>query len=351
MLESVVKSIQPLDRQAMRQARERLDNLTKPLGSLGRLEEIAEQVAGITRNPLPSIPRKTAILLAADHGVVAEGVSAYPQEVTRQMLANFASGGAGMNVLCRHAGIELWVVDIGVAAATEGMAGIINRKVAYGTANMARGPAMSRETARQALETGIDLAREAIEAGAGLLITGEMGIGNTTPASALAVFYTGLTPEEAVGSGSGISRERRQNKIRAVARALEINQPDRNDPIDVVAKIGGLEIAGMAGIMLAGAVGRVPVLLDGLISTAAALVAAHLCPGVKDYLLGTHLSQEPAHQAMLEFLGLKPMLVMGMRLGEGTGAALAAPVVDAALKILREMATFGEAGVSEALDN
>ncbi|TDA68321.1 MAG: nicotinate-nucleotide--dimethylbenzimidazole phosphoribosyltransferase [Clostridia bacterium] len=351
MLTDVIMGIRPLDYEAMRQARERLDSLTKPLGSLGRLEEIAERVAGITGNPLPPVPRKTAILLAADHGVVVEGVSAYPQEVTLQMLANFAGGGAGMNVLCRHAGIELWVVDIGVAADTRGMTGVSNRKVACGTANMAAGPAMSRETALQALETGVSLAREAVETGAGLLITGEMGIGNTTPASALAAFYTGITPEEAVGSGSGINQERRQNKIRAVAQALEINKPDRNDPVDVVAKIGGLEIAGMAGIMLAGAAGRVPVLVDGFISTAAALVAAHLCPAVKDYLLGTHVSQEPAHRVMLEFLGLAPMLVMEMRLGEGTGAALAAPVVDAALKVLHEMATFGEAGVSKALDN
>jgi nicotinate-nucleotide--dimethylbenzimidazole phosphoribosyltransferase len=327
----------------------RLDNLTKPPGSLGVLEDLARQVAGITREVCPRLPQKVSVLMAGDHGVVAEGVSAFPAEVTPQMVLNFARGGAAMNVLSRHVGAELVLVDIGVAADLPDIPGLLRKKVAYGTANMAKGPAMTRDEAMRALETGIEIAEELVAKGARLLGTGDMGIGNTTPSTAVVAAFSGCKVEEVAGRGTGIDDRRLQLKIQAVTRALEINRPDPTDPLDVLSKVGGLEIAGLAGVMIGGAACRVPVMIDGFISGAGALVATRLAPAVRDYLIGSHLSEEPGHRVMMEMIGIKPMLHMQMRLGEGTGAALAMGLVDAALKILNEMATFADAGVSTAL--
>lgn len=349
-LEEMLNSIEPVDQEAMAQAQRWLDSLTKPLGSLGVLEDIARQLAGIKgcAGP-PLIQKKTSILMAADHGVVAEGVSAYPQAVTAQMVLNFAQGGAGMNVLARHVGAELIIVDIGVAADLPDIPGLLHRKVAWGTANIATGPAMTPQQAWQAVEVGIEVAAACIDRGTDLLGIGEMGIGNTTPSSAIIAAYSGLPVADLVGGGSGIDGERRQKKIAVIEKALAANQPDLTDPLDVLAKLGGLEIAGMLGVILAGAAHRVPVVIDGFISGAAALVAVRLQPAIRDYLIASHLSEEPGHRVMLELVGLRPMLYMKMRLGEGTGAALAMPIVEAALKIMHEMATFDDAGISGVL--
>ncbi|MEW6662157.1 MAG: nicotinate-nucleotide--dimethylbenzimidazole phosphoribosyltransferase [Bacillota bacterium] len=348
-LQETIAKIGPLDLETMAQTQARLDNLTKPPGSLGVLEDLARQVAGITKEVCPQLPNKVSVLMAGDHGVVAEGVSAFPAEVTPQMVLNFARGGAAMNVLSRHVGAELVLVDIGVAADLPDIPGLLHKKVAYGTANMAKGPAMTMDEATRALEIGIEIAEELVAKGAGLLGTGEMGIGNTTPSTAVVAAFSGLEVEEVVGRGTGVDDRRLQLKIQAIKRALEVNRPDPGDPLDVLVKVGGLEIAGLAGVMIGGAACRVPVMIDGFISGAAALVATRLAPAVKDYLIGSHLSEEPGHRVMMEMIGIKPMLNMQMRLGEGTGAALAMSLVDAALKILNEMATFADAGVSGAL--
>ncbi len=345
----VLAQIRPIDREVMAKTQKRLDSLTKPPGSLGVLEEIACQIAGITGQVCPPIPPNTCILMAGDHGVVAEGVSAFPQEVTPQMIANFARGGAAMNVITRHVGSELVLVDVGVAADLPDMPGLLKRKVAYGTANMAVGPAMTRKEALTALKVGIDVVGEYIARGTGIVGLGEMGIGNTTPSSAIIAAYTGKVAE-VVGRGTGMSAQGLDIKIRAIKKALAVNRPDTSDPLDVLCKLGGLEIAGLVGVILGAAAKRVPVITDGFISTAAVIIATQLCPIVKEYLIASHLSEEPGHGTMLKFIGLKPMLFMNMRLGEGTGAALAMGLIDAALKILLGMATFAEAAVDGALD-
>ncbi|MBE0429716.1 MAG: nicotinate-nucleotide--dimethylbenzimidazole phosphoribosyltransferase [Thermoleophilia bacterium] len=345
-LKYTLGSITPLDTEAMRLARARQDQLTKPPGSLGILEELSIRMAGIQANPLPQVGKKVIIVMAGDHGVVAEGVSAYPQEVTPQMVANFAASGAGINVLARHAGAEVRVVDMGVAAACD-IPGVIQKKICPGTANMTMGPAMSREEAIDCLIAGIEIAEGEIAAGADLLGTGDMGIGNTTPASAILTMFSGASLEHTVGRGTGIGAAALEQKREAVRRALEINDPDPGDGIDVLAKVGGAEIGGLAGVILGAAAHRVPVVIDGFISSAAALIAASLSPASRDYMIASHVSIEPGHKLMLEELGLKPMLFMNMRLGEGTGAALASSLVEAACKVLCEMATFAEAGVAE----
>lgn len=348
-LNDTISNIAAPDAEAMQRARERQDQLTKPQGSLGILEELSIRLAGIQGRAQPQISKKVIIVMAGDHGVVAEGVSAFPQEVTPQMVANFAGGGAGINVLARHVGAEVRVVDIGVAVPVE-IEGIVQKKVRPGTANMAEGPAMSREQAVASIEAGIEVAEAEIAAGADLLGTGDMGIGNTTPSSAILTVFSGAGMEQTVGRGTGIDTEALANKRDVVNRAIEVNRPDRNDGLDVLARVGGLEIGGLAGVILAAAAGRVPVVIDGFISGAAALVAASLCPGSRDYMIASHVSVEPGHKLMLEELGLKPMLFMDMRLGEGTGAALASSLVEASAKVLSEMATFGEAGVAEKND-
>ncbi len=350
ILESTVERILPVNGEVMEKTQERLDSLTKPVGSLGVMEYIAKKIAGITNEVKPGLPEKASILMAGDHGVVQEGVSAYPQEVTPQMVMNFINGGAAMSVLTKHVGSELIIVDIGVASDLPEMPFLHKKKVAYGTSNMCKGPAMTREQAVEAIEVGIEVAEDCIKKGKGLISIGEMGIGNTTPSTAIISLYAGKPVEEVVGRGTGVDDGRLKIKIEAINRAIELNQPEVKDPIDVLSKVGGLEIAGMAGIILGASANRVPVVIDGFISGAAAVIATAINPEIKNYLLASHLSEEPGHKAMLDYLDISPMLYMNMRLGEGTGAALATTIIDASLKILNEMSTFAEAGVSEAIE-
>lgn len=344
LLQRTIEMIDVLDQEAMNLARERMDNLIKPPGSLGQLEEIAIKIAGITGAPRPKIDKRTVITMGGDHGVVEEGVSAAAQDVTWQMLAAIANGVAGVGVLARHAGAIQIVVDIGVAADVT-IPGVQKQKVRAGTGNISVGPAMTREEAVAAIETGIKVALAEIEQGATLIALGDMGIGNTTPSSAILAALGGYSVSEVTGRGTMINDVALNQKRQAVARAMEVNKPDPADGLDVLAKVGGLEIAGLAGVALGCASKRVPVLLDGFITTAAALIAATIEPKAKLYMLASHLSGEPGHELMLEMLGLKPMLLMQMRLGEGTGAALAMHIVEAACKVLDEMVTFQEAGV------
>ncbi|MBI3953522.1 MAG: nicotinate-nucleotide--dimethylbenzimidazole phosphoribosyltransferase [Chloroflexi bacterium] len=356
LLQRTLAAIEPPAEAAAEAARRRQDTLTKPPGSLGRLEELSVQLAAITGQARPKLGRAAIIVMAADHGVAAEGVSAYPAEVTPQMVLNFLRGGAAINVLARHVGARIVVVDMGVAAELPRADGLVSAKMALGTASMARGPAMSREQAGRCLETGIEvLEREAAwgldpstGSGLGLVAAGDMGIGNTTAASAITAAICGQPPERVTGRGTGVDDAGLRRKVEVVRRALEVNRPDPTDGLDVLSKVGGFEIGGMAGVMLGAAARRIPVLLDGFIAGAAALVAATLCPGVKPYLIAAHRSVEAGHAVALQHLGLRPILDLELRLGEGTGAALAIPIVQAAAKVLDEMATFGEAGVSEA---
>jgi nicotinate-nucleotide--dimethylbenzimidazole phosphoribosyltransferase len=345
MIDAVLKRISPLDEGAMRAARLRQDRLTKPRGSLGVLEDISVKVAGITGNPLPKPGKKMVLVMAADHGVTEEGVSLYPAEVTAQMVLNFLAGGAAINVLARHAGAQVRVVDIGVKTPLS-HPGLTARKVRPGTGNMAMGPAMTREEAIAGVEVGIEVAMEEISGGMDFLAMGDMGIGNTTAASAVTACMTGLDPKEVTGRGTGIDDASLERKVQVIRRALEVNQPLPSDALDVLSKVGGLEIAGIAGAILACAAERRPVIIDGFISSAGALIAASLAPGATDYMIASHLSVERGHGAILEKLNLHPVINANMRLGEGTGAALAFLLVDASLKILVEMATFEEAGVS-----
>jgi nicotinate-nucleotide--dimethylbenzimidazole phosphoribosyltransferase len=326
----------------------RLNSLTKPLGSLGRLEEIAARLVIIREEEFPDCSNKVIFTLAADHGVTEEGVSAYPKAVTRQMVLNFLSGGAAINVLCRQFGIEVVIVDIGVDADTDDLDGLVQLKVRRGTHNMATGPAMSRVEVCRALQAGIALAARAQKDGKQLVGMGEMGIGNTTAASALAAVLCGKSVVEVTGKGTGLDEAALRRKIDIIDRSLLVNRPDAADPIGVLSKVGGLEIAGLAGLALGAAARRIPVIIDGFISTAAAAVAFAIEPRVKGFLFAAHRSTEPGHNALLKFLGLDPILQLNMRLGEGTGAALAMPLVEASAKLLKEMATFSSAGVSES---
>lgn len=346
-LNYLLARIQSPDRGLSAQAQARLDRLTKPQGSLGRLEELAAQYAMITGEMKPAVPRGAVFTFAADHGVAAEGVSAYPSEVTPQMVFNFLRGGAGVNVLARHAGVDVRVVDIGVAYEFGTVPGLIQKKVMRGTNNLLSEPAMSRAQAEQAMMVGIELATEAIEQGLGLIGTGDMGIGNTTASSAITSVMTGRPVAEVTGRGTGIDDAAHARKVTVIQQALAVHRPDRTDALDVLSKVGGLEIAGLAGLMLGAAAARVPVVLDGFIAGAAALIAVGLQPRSRDYLIASHRSVERGHQVILDYLGLKPLLDLDLRLGEGTGACLGMSLVFAAIKIMTEMATFGEAGVSE----
>ncbi|GAB4571650.1 MAG: nicotinate-nucleotide--dimethylbenzimidazole phosphoribosyltransferase [Anaerolineales bacterium] len=344
----IIHHIQPLDQAAMTVARQRQNQLTKPAGSLGRLEELSIQLAGIQRKPLPSIKDKAIIVMAGDHGVVAEGVSAYPQEVTPQMVLNFLNGGAAINVLTRHIGARVVVVDMGMTSKGEITSPLlIQRRVGAGTANLAQGQAMKREQAEESIQHGIEVALAEISKGADILGTGDMGIGNTTPSAAIAACILGHTPEDIVGRGTGVDDAGLARKVNVVKRALKVNKPNPEDGLDVLAKVGGFEIGGLAGVMIGAASKHVPVMVDGFISTAAALIAVTLAPECRQYLISAHRSQEKGHTMMLTWLGLTPLLDLDLRLGEGTGAALGISMAEAACKILSEMATFGEAGVSE----
>jgi nicotinate-nucleotide--dimethylbenzimidazole phosphoribosyltransferase len=329
-------------------AGQRLNTLTKPLGSLGRLEEVAARVVAIREELRPDCSKKVIFTLAADHGVTEEGVSAYPKAVTRQMVLNFLSGGAAINVLCRQFGIDVTVVDIGVDGDTDELPGLARKKIAYGTKNMAGGPAMSAIEMYRALQVGIELANDAAEHGYTLIGTGEMGIGNTTAASAITAILTGRPVADVTGRGTGLDDAGLKHKVHVIERAIAVNRPDPSDPLQVLQTVGGLEIAGLTGLILGAAARRIPIVVDGFISTAAAALACALQPRVSHFLFAAHRSTEPGHEALLKFIGQAPLLDLNMRLGEGTGAALCMALIESATKLLNEMATFSSAGVSEA---
>lgn len=350
-MNEVIANIKPLNEKAMAEARARQDNLTKPQGSLGQLESLSIQVAGIWETSRPRLLHKVIFTLAGDHRTTEEGVSAYPSEVTSQMVYNFLRGGAGINVLARHVGARVVVADLGVATVFERHPELKDKKVALGTKNMTKGPAMTREEAIRSIEAGMDLVEEELLAkGIDILGTGDMGIGNTTPSSAITAAITGADVEAVTGRGTGLDDEGWKRKVKAIHKALAVNRPNSGDAMDVLSKIGGFEIGGLAGVILSGARYGIPVVIDGFISGAAALIAASLAPQVRPYLIASHQSVEKGHKIILDHLGLKPLLNLGLRLGEGTGAALGICLVEAALKILNEMATFAEAGVSEKID-
>jgi nicotinate-nucleotide--dimethylbenzimidazole phosphoribosyltransferase len=347
MLQDIIARIQGLDEAAMAAAKARQDTLTKPPGSLGRLEELSIQLAGVSGKEIPSIKDKVIITMAGDHGVVAEGVSAFPQEVTPQMVLNFLHGGAAINVLARHVGARITIVDMGVAVDMEAHPLLVVKKIAHGTANMTKGPAMTREQAEQAILAGVEVVEAEIETGLDIVGTGDMGIGNTTPSAAIAAVLTGIEPAKLAGRGTGVDDEGLKRKIDAIERALAVNKPNPKDGLDVLAKVGGFEIGGLAGVILGAAAHRKPIMVDGFISTAAAMIAVTIAPAVHPYLISAHRSQEYGHSQMVEWLGLKPLVDLDFRLGEGTGAALGISFAEAACKILAEMATFAEAGVSD----
>lgn len=342
-----IHRIEPLDPVLMSRAQARLDRLTKPVGSLGRLECLAAKYVAVTGIEDPKPPRAGIFVFAADHGVTAEGVSAYPSAVTAQMVLNFLRGGAGVNVLADHVGAEIRVIDMGVDYHFEPSPGLMIKKVAAGSRNLARMPAMSRAHAEQALTIGVDVARSAAEDGVGLVGTGDMGIGNTTPSAAITALMTGCRVAEATGRGTGINDEMYGRKIALLEHALALHRPDPCDPLDVLHKVGGFEIAGLTGFILGAAARRIPVVLDGFIAGAAALLAVALQPRCKDYLIASHLSAESGHRVALQRLELKPLFDLDLRLGEGTGACLGISLIQASIKILTGMATFTEAGVSE----
>jgi nicotinate-nucleotide--dimethylbenzimidazole phosphoribosyltransferase len=333
LLTETLAAIRPVDPVMLEKAQAKLDKKTKPLGSLGRLEEFARRFAAITGSLEPDTTKKVIYTFAGDHGVTEEGISAFPREVTPQMVFNFLRGGAGVNVLARHCGAEVCVVDVGVDHDFGELPGLIGKKVARGTRNFTKGPAMTRGEALAAMRVGIELAGQARAEGVAMVGTGEMGIGNTTPSSAIIAALSGMPVWEVTHRGTGISESALENKIRVIELVL--------------AKVGGLEIAGIAGLVLGCAANRIPVVIDGFISTAGALIAAEMDPHVKDYIFAAHQSVEIGHRFMLERIGVEPILDLHLRLGEGTGAALAMGLIEAGVKILKEMATFGEAGVAE----
>ncbi len=326
---------------------QRQKRLTKPTGSLGRLEDLSVQIATIQGTATPDVSRKAVVVMAGDHGVNVEGVSAYPADVTRQMVLNFLAGGAAINVLARQAGARVCVVDMGVAAEFPADSRVINAKVDYGTRNMAKGPAMTRQQAELCVTRGMEVANQEIDRGLDLIATGDMGIGNTTPSSAIAAVFTGEAVEKVTGRGTGVDDRGLAVKIAVIKEAIRVNQPDRNDPLDVLAKVGGFEIGGLAGLIIGAASRSVPIVVDGFISTAAALLAVELAPDVRPYLIAAHRSVEIGQRAMLEKIGVEPLMDFNLRLGEGTGAALAFHVIEASVRLLNEMATFEDAGVSD----
>jgi nicotinate-nucleotide--dimethylbenzimidazole phosphoribosyltransferase len=346
LLDQTLSTIVPPDAAAKAAARARLEALAMPYWALGRLLDMAEELAGMTGSTKPPVARKTVVVMAGDHGVVADGVSAYPQEVTVQMVANFVAGGASINALARQVGAQVVIVDMGVAGDLSSLGdAVLDRRIAPGTNSIARGPAMTREQARAAVEAGIAVALE-LGPSTDVFGTGEMGIGNTTPSSAIVAAVTGAAAVEVTGRGTGIGDEQLQHKAKMVEQSLRVNHADVSDGLDLLAKLGGYEIGGLAGLILGAASMRKPVVIDGFISTAGALVAQALCPLSTEYMIAAHRSVECGHRLALEKLGKKPLLDMDLRLGEGTGAALAMNLVDAAVRVLTEVATFDEASVS-----
>ncbi len=349
LLHETIARIVPQDDASRAKAKDRLDQLVMPHWALGRLMDLATDLAGITRSANPPVARKTIVVMAGDHGVVAEGVSKYPQEVTPQMVLGFVHGMAGINAMVRLAGAGVVVVDMGVAADLGELARsgkIVDKKIAPGTANIARGPAMTRDQAIRSIEAGIDVV-ERLADGVDVFGTGDMGIANTTPSTAIVAAFTRSPVAELTGRGTGVDDKQLAHKISIIEKALQVNRPDPADGLDVLAKVGGFEIGGIAGLVLGAAARKKPVVVDGFISTAGALVAHALCPTAAQYIIAAHRSAERGHKAMHSLLGVEPLLDLGLRLGEGTGAALAMNLVEAAKRILTEIATFAEAHVSE----
>jgi len=345
-IEDTIQKIRPVNFRLMEKAQEKLNNLTKPQGSLGKLEDFARRIVGISGTLSPVIKRKVIFVMAGDHGVAEEGVSAYPQEVTFQMVYNFIRGGAGINVLAKHIGAEILVVDMGVAKEFPPEKGLIIKKVAYGTKNIAKGPAMSKNEAERAIISGIEVFEDELNRkGIDIVGLGEMGIANTSSSSAVVACFTKSKVEEVTGRGTGIDEDQLKNKIRVIKQAIEVNHPDPKDGLDVLSKVGGFEIGGLVGCILAAASHRVPIVIDGFISCASALVAIKLAPLAKDYIFASHNSVEKGHKIALKYIGKIPMFDLGMRLGEGTGAALGISFIEAGVKILTQMATFEDAGV------
>jgi nicotinate-nucleotide--dimethylbenzimidazole phosphoribosyltransferase len=349
-LQKIIDGIDPINQDIVQKARERTARLVMPPRALGRLHEIGERLCGIQGTLTPSIRQKAVLVMAGDHGIVEEGVSAFPQQVTGAMIGTFLSGGAGINAVARHVGAEVWVADLGIIpevdpAALKNGDRLLVRKVARGTQNFAKGPAMTPEEALGSVLTGFELASQLIRNGVDLLGTGDMGIGNTTPSAAIGAAITKCSLEEMVGRGTGVDDSGLSRKQAAIRRGLERNRPDSSNGLDVLTKIGGFEIGGIAGAMLAGAYHRRPVVIDGFISTAGALIAHLICPRAADYWFAGHCSEEPGHRHMLDHLKLRPILDLGMRLGEGTGGALAMNVIEAAVRVMTEVMTFEEAGV------
>ncbi len=351
-IEEILNGIEPVDQQWIQKAQERTAQLVMPTRALGRLHEISERLCGIQQSLKPSIDRKAVLIMAGDHGIVTEGVSAYPQEVTGAMVQTFLAGGAGINAISGHIGADVWVVDMGIIPELDAgeMAGndrLVINKIGNGTANFAVGPAMSTEMAEQSILAGFHQATLLFEKGIDILGTGDMGIGNTTPSAAIGVVITGSDLKAMVGRGTGVDDEGLAAKQAAIERGISVNQPNRDDGLDVLSKLGGFEIGGIAGSVLAAAYHRRPVVIDGFISTAGALIAHSLCPAAADYMFSGHCSEELGHRFMLNYLKLQPILDLGMRLGEGTGGALAMSIMEGAVRVFTDVLTFAEAGVAD----
>ncbi|WP_425446428.1 nicotinate-nucleotide--dimethylbenzimidazole phosphoribosyltransferase [Dethiothermospora halolimnae] len=344
LLNETIKKIKGVDREIMEKCKNRVDNLIKPVGSLGKLEDIVIKLAGITGDMYPKVDNKSVIVMAADHGVCEEGIAAAPKEVTLMQAINMTKGLTGVCAMAKQAKSDVVVVDIGIDGEINNDK-IINKKIKHGTENITKGPAMTRKEAITSIETGILVATEEIKKGKNILTTGEMGIGNTTPSAAIVSAITGMDPKEVTWVGANLPMDKLKNKINCVKRAIEVNKPIKEDTIDVLSKVGGLEIGGMAGVMLACAANRVPIVIDGFICTVAALIAYGIEPKVKEYLIPSHSSEEKGAKYASEILGLKPMLDMNMRLGEGSGGVLAFNIIEAATYMNNEMITFKEAGI------
>jgi nicotinate-nucleotide--dimethylbenzimidazole phosphoribosyltransferase len=351
-LEDILKGISGVDRNWVDKAQRHTGQLVMPPRALGRLHDISERLCAIQETLAPSLAQKAIVVMAGDHGIAGAGVSAYPQEVTGAMVQTFLAGGAGINAISKQVGADVWVVDMGIIpeldpGAMPNAERLLVKKVATGTRNFAEGPAMTRREAQQAIETGFAVASDLFECGVDVLGTGDMGIGNTTPSAAIGAIVTGASLDDMAGRGTGIDTEGLGRKIALIRRGIEANRPDNRDGLDVLKKVGGFEIGGIAGLVLAGAYHRRPVVVDGFISTAGALIADCLCPQIRDYIFAGHRSEEPGHRIMLQHLSMKPILDLGMRLGEGTGGALAMGVIEAAARMFREVMTFEQAGVPE----
>ena len=346
IISQTLEKIQPVSPSLLDKAQAHLDSLTKPPGSLGILEEIAKRYVAIQNSESPTLKKISTVVFAADHGVTAEGISAYPPEVTPQMVMNFLNNGAAVNVLANHINAEVTIVDIGVNYQFQSHPTLLDRKIALGTKNFSKEPSMTRSQAETSIATGIEIAEESAKNGFDILTTGEMGIGNTTPSSAIFSILGNTQVEDVTGRGTGIDDAALIKKISVIKKGITLHQPDPDDPIDILAKVGGFEIGGIAGLILGAAAQKIPVVVDGFISSAGAALALKMSPSAGDYIFPSHRSSEPGHKIFFELLGHPPLFDLNMRLGEGTGALLAVNLIQSAIKIYNEMATFQSAGVS-----